>query len=779
MLSKNNLPLGSFGIEIASLLRRSKLFLVTSCLCLLSLSSSQAFASTQPREFAAGYLTNLGLYTSAASLGSYACDPATGWSVEAVFFRAANADQPDVNFQCKNVNGVHWRSDSYYNWTVSCGAESASKVSSFPNGCVSATAAGNKPPQACPSSKKGNPIDFLTKAKVREETDYAGPQGLMFTRLYSSIRYANVGNEVTTGWRHNFSKSLSYVPITNAVPVDRYTWDAQARDWFPHPVSQASVWLNRPDGTALYFRKSAAAVGSQGFVSDSDVNYSLVGTLESDGSISEYSLRTPTDDVEKYDSLGRLSSINFKSGRSQSFTYSDSSTSAAVAPRPNLLIGVSDNRGRELHFAYDSNERMKSMTDPAGQVFSYAFDNDGNLVSVTHPDGLKRVYHYNESAYGGGTTLSKNFMTGISDEISAGNLVRYGIFKYSSSGYAVSTELANSVEKYLFAYDYPSGITDPLGAVRTYGYVVVNGVSLQTYVSQPAGAGCSASSSTMSYDANGNVSTRNDFNGVSTTYTYDLSRNLETSRVEASGTAVARTITTQWHPSFRLPLLVAEPNRITTYAYDDHGNQTSMSLQATTDANGSQGLAAVRTGVVRTRSTTYNAIGQPLTKTGPRTDVQDTTTYTYDDATGNLTSVTNPAGQVTTYSNYDAHGHPGLIVAPNGVSTELTYTPRGWLASTRATAGGLSELSQYDYDGVGHLTRFTAPDGSVTNYSYDAAERLVGISDGLGNSITYTLNAMGSRTSEKVTDPSGNLSRQISRTYDVLNRLQQVTGGVQ
>ena len=37
-------------------------------------------------------------------------------------------------------------------------------------------------------------------------------------------------------------------------------------------------------------------------------------------------------------------------------------------------------------------------------------------------------------------------------------------------------------------------------------------------------------------------------------YTFDATRNLETSRTEANGTPSARTITTQWHPTLRLPI---------------------------------------------------------------------------------------------------------------------------------------------------------------------------------------------------------------------------------
>jgi len=58
------------------------------------------------------------------------------------------------------------------------------------------------------------------------------------------------------------------------------------------------------------------------------------------------------------------------------------------------------------------------------------------------------------------------------------------------------------------------------------------------------------SSHTYAYDANGNATSRQDFNGNIATYTYDTTRNLETQRVEAYGTTQARTINTRWHPTF-------------------------------------------------------------------------------------------------------------------------------------------------------------------------------------------------------------------------------------
>src|SRR5437879_2451700 len=50
------------------------------------------------------------------------------------------------------------------------------------------------------------------------------------------------------------------------------------------------------------------------------------------------------------------------------------------------------------------------------------------------------------------------------------------------------------------------------------------------------------------------------------------------------------------------------------------------------------------------------------------------------------------------------------------------------------------------------------------------------MADNLGNSIAYTLDAMGNRTQEQVFDPANALARTRSRVYDNLNRLLQDIG---
>lgn len=69
------------------------------------------------------------------------------------------------------------------------------------------------------------------------------------------------------------------------------------------------------------------------------------------------------------------------------------------------------------------------------------------------------------------------------------------------------------------------------------------------------------------------------------------------------------------------------------------------------------------------------------------------------------------------------------------------------------------------------------PDGATVSYRYDAAHRLTEIIDSAGNRLQYTLDAAGNRVAEQLTDPSGTLSRQVRRVYNVLSQVKQVTGG--
>jgi YD repeat-containing protein len=144
---------------------------------------------------------------------------------------------------------------------------------------------------------------------------------------------------------------------------------------------------------------------------------------------------------------------------------------------------------------------------------------------------------------------------------------------------------------------------------------------------------------------------------------------------------------------------------------------------------------------------------------------------------GDLQSVTNAAGHVTQFTQYDRAGRVRQMLDPNGIVTDIAYTSRGWISTTTVTPpGGMARTTTYTYDNAGQVIGVVMPDATTMSYSYDPAHRLTGVTDAKGNTVTYTLDAAGNKTGEQVKDPSGNLKRNITRVYDALNRVQLVTG---
>src|SRR6218665_2013406 len=173
----------------------------------------------------------------------------------------------------------------------------------------------------------------------------------------------------------------------------------------------------------------------------------------------------------------------------------------------------------------------------------------------------------------------------------------------------------------------------------------------------------------------------------------------------------------------------------------------------------------------RSWSYTYNQFGQVETADGPRTDVNDVTTYSYD-GQGRLTQVTNALGHITQLYDFDSHGNPQTVVDANNVTTSLAYTPQGWLAST-STAGS---TTSFEHDAIGQITKVTRGDGSWLEYTWDGARRLTRITNNLGESVEYDYDAMGNRTAQRLKDASSTLTQQQTWVYDELGRLLRSIG---
>ena len=582
-------------------------------------------------------------------------------------------------------------------------------------------------PQICNGT---NPIDGGNGNKFQTERDYvgAGPFPLLFERYYNS-RF-DVHRSLGQRWQHSYDRRIT---ATNTV-----------------------AYVIRSDGRALRFAASGAT-----WRADADVSERLTRLTDGTGKLSGWEFVDVDDTVESYDGSGRLMSIRPRGGQVQNLTYDGAGRLANVAEAP---------FGRRLAFGYDASNRLISVTDPGDTVTRFAYDPTGRLVSVTYPDltvsdhsdNPKRQYLYEDARF-------PHALTGLIDE----NGIRYATWTYDADGRAISSEHAGGVDRFRLAYnaDGSSTVTDPLGAARSFSYQSLLGVPRATGLSEPCATGCGAQTASTTYDANANVVSRTDFNGARTDYVYDLTRNLELSRTEAVATPAERSVTTQWHPSFRVPTRVVDAKQVMSFAYDPSGRLVTRKVTVGKSS--------------RFWRFSYDPDGQISRVNGPRTDVPDLATFTYyaGDAIcptghptgcrGQVQSSRNAKGHLTTFSDYDAHGRVGRVVDANESVTTFAYDARGRV--TRTSTDG--SVTAYVYDKAGNLLRVTAPNGAYLASTYDGAHRLTGIADRAGNRIQYTLDAAGHRVQEDVYDAADVRVRTRQWAYDTLSRLSTGVDG--
>jgi RHS repeat-associated protein len=612
--------------------------------------------------------------------------------------------------------------------------------------CSLPTATANALKQTgCPTcgaaTVKSDPADISNGNHYQAEVDYVGVGNnpLKFVRSYNSLTgwlvYFNGTQQIGEQYVGNAGWSATYFQYLLPVSVTDST------------TTYNTVYAYRPDGRMLTFNEYNNVYSPDGDVADRLVPISGGG----------WQYQTADDTIETYNAAGQLLSVATRGQAPVTINYNAGS---GLGDPP---VSVSDAFGHSLQFAYlfDATgvQRLTSITDPNGKVISYTYDTYGRITAATYPDSTTRQYSYD-------TVTNGWLLVSLTDEAGAA----YASWTHGNYGSQVLTsQLAGGVAAYSFSYATNSHgtitsatVTDPLGQSRTYAQQLVSGVNRTTTTSS-ACPGCGDDQARV-LDADGNITSRTDWNVNVTTYAYDTTNNLETSRTEAYGTAQARTITTTWDPSWRQPDLITEPNRTTAFTYDGMGNVLTKKITDTT----------VTPNATRTWTYNYDSYGRMLTVKGPRTDVNSTTTYAYYTCTtgtqcGEIQTITDAVGHVTTFNTYNAHGQPLTITDPNGVVTTLTYDLRQRLLSRQVGP----ETTSYSYYPTGLLKLVTLPDGSDVVYTYDNAHRLTKITDGLGNYISYTLDAVGNRTAIKTYDPSSALHRTHTRVFNALNELYQ------
>jgi RHS repeat-associated protein len=265
------------------------------------------------------------------------------------------------------------------------------------------------------------------------------------------------------------------------------------------------------------------------------------------------------------------------------------------------------------------------------------------------------------------------------------------------------------------------------------------------------------------YYPNGQMKSKTDRNGNTTTYTYDVHQRVTAQTVE--GTALSK-----------IPLA----ERQITYTYDGNGNQLTI-----TDATGTTGRSYDELGRVVSKSvpqlgtSTFRyeiTTGLPSGYTSEITkDVKGNVTTKVFDKTNRLTEVRSNNDQPIVYSYY-ADGSRKQVEYAGGVKETYTYTGNNQLQELKNWKGTtLLDTYTYTYDAAGNqLTKNEIVGGTTkgkTTYAYDALNRLQQVQEPGGKVTSYRFDAGGNRTEEKVT--AGSVVTIVSYEYNEQNRLMK------
>ncbi|MEE4161740.1 MAG: DUF6531 domain-containing protein, partial [Woeseiaceae bacterium] len=650
-------------------------------------------------------------------------------------------------------------------------------------------------PLTCNPTNPCNPADG-NKFQVEVDAVMPGDGGLSFTRYYNSSGPYRTWGTLGPGWRHTYSRAIDERPdrrpavefTTPANESSSYTsasdactggWDDIKSTLYGGDLSSATAtfsggnvckiqsggstvaiipvrvrhqWssfvapsniktVTRPNGTEIVFE-----LVSGNWVAEMNPAVSLVQS----GPV--WIFTDENDTKETYDSSGKLQSIEYRNGQTETLTYNATT---------GYLTRVTGQFGHKITFSYKAG-RLEEIGVGLGSTGKreYLYYDYDRLKSVEFPWNKYRTYVYEDPDL-------PTHLTGIVDE----NGDRFATWAYDDAGRAISSEHGDGKELAQLAYNTNGTTTLTMGngATQTYDFSVQRGARRLAQLKGDVCSTCPGGNiESRTYDSNGFLDEVTDWNG-NITRTVRNSEGLVTTLTEAKGSTEQRVTTKTWHSTYRLPTQVRTSINDTNYAYDSDGNLTSITV---TDGSNS-----------RTWSMTYNSYGQVLTIDGPRTDVTDTTTFEYHNCfygyqCGQLKKMTNALGQITHFDWYDSWGQLTRSRDTNGLDTRYYYDGRGSLTEVKhIPTSGTARSTLFVYDDADQLESVTLPNGQVLTYAYDDAHYLTSITDNLGNKIEYGYDAMGNLEGEDTFDPTSTLATAVDFVYDLNNRLQTVTDG--
>lgn len=518
-----------------------------------------------------------------------------------------------------------------------------------------------------------NPIVIANGDKLQKEVDFTteGEMPLEFIRYYNS-----------------FSKSKA--EFTDS-PFGQFKWQHNYDYQLRKDENDRYIRL-LPGGTKQYLN--------------------TLGNVVSKGK--QYILTLPDGGIEIYNNVGKIISKKNKNGVGWTVTYSVS-----------MIRRVTHTNGKFIEFQSKDPSRPSqiiSIIDPNGGVYNYNFfDNseDSRLTGVTYPDGSTRTYHYGEN------DVNSEYLTGISI-----NGKRFSTYLYSGDK-AIQSGRADGTQTDKVSYgDNYSIFTNPLGAISKYIYTDTKKDKL-TRIERSGVGNCPNSSAVTTYDPNGFINSKIDWNGIETKYQRDSYGRVlqETNGIKNGNYSNANIIKYTWKTS---------PSIISKEEYLNNSNTLvkDISYEYYPDHNRIKSIktcSKVGTNLCDTVGYGYTFHSNGIPKDIAVNRNGKTSIYSYD-SLGNLIQIKNALGHIITLSDYDGLGHVGKVVDANGFTTEYTYDARGRTITKKETLGtNQVRTVTYTYGAFG-VTQIES-NGMRETVNYSDNGTIASITHGVGTQI--------------------------------------------
>ncbi|GAB2878678.1 hypothetical protein GCM10027277_54900 [Pseudoduganella ginsengisoli] len=559
----------------------------------------------------------------------------------------------------------------------------------------------NSDKEECENSTQ-NPVILSTGEKYKDELDFktGGIFPMALQRTYRSMQ---------SGGMFFGSHWLS-------------TFDGPKLEWTSPTCSPGvacapnSVTFTSPTGSKYVYSKITSEGNNFSYVSRGAIQ---TGELEYYYGV-RWSL-TQDQVTYIYNGTGQLQRISdARTGQTLVYTYTGG-----------FLTKITNSGGQYIELTYGANGLVSTARDPGGNIWTYTYNANRMLTKVTSPGASPdiREYLYENS--------DPTLLTGI-----VINGRRYSTYAYYPDRKVQSSALAGNEEKDTFVYaPGQTTVTDAMGQTTVYGFTSVLGELKLTSVSRAASSSCPATSASTTYDANGYVSLKQDWNGVFTSYGYDSKGRLLAAQA-ASGPD-ASIITHVW-----------DGKDITQTEFKGANNVAYARANYTYDANGrilTETWSDLKGGAQRQIS--YSYTGTPtlsaVTTTTAMPEGPATETITYD-AQGNITSKTNALNHVETWSAYNGMGQPGRYVDVNGVATDYAYDPKGNLTTITQHLASGDRVTRMAYDNNHQVTDITYANGRVERFRYNDAGRQIQTGDAQGKFATTDINVAANTVTTSV-----------------------------